>query len=431
MFRRTALCCILASAIATLPTLCSDWPQWRGPNRDGKSPETGLLQEWPADGPPLAWKISGIGEGYSSASVANGRIFTMGDLEDGQYVFALKEADGETLWKTRVGPIHEDKRGGPRSTPTVDGDRIHVMTTEGDVVCLEAATGKQLWRRSLTEDYDGYMMKAMGSYDWKFSESPLVDGDKVIVTPGHVQAFMVALDRKTGEEIWRTPGDRLGARGSDGAAYASAVVSVAAGTRHYVQLIGRGLIGVDAKSGRLLWGYNRVASDIANIATPIVHGDHVFGSAGYGTGSGLVHIEKDDEGLTANEVYFLEADTMQNHHGGIILHEGTLYTGTGHNKGFPLAVEFATGKVAWGPVRNEGSASAAISYADGRLYLRYEDGRMILVEADPTEYREHGTFVIPDVVKASWAHPVIANGKLLLREQDSLYCHDIAAPKPD
>jgi outer membrane protein assembly factor BamB len=339
----------------------------------------------------------------------------------------LKEAGGDLLWKTRVGAIHEDKRGGPRSTPTVDGDRIHVMTTEGSVVCLEAATGKEIWRRSLPEDFGGYMMKAMGSYDWKFSESPLVDGDRVVVTPGHAEAFMVALNRKTGAEIWRTPGERLGPRGSDGAAYASAVISESAGTRQYVQLVGRGLIGVEAETGRLLWWYNRVASDIANIATPIVHGDHVLGSAGYGTGSGLVRIERGDEGFVANEVYFLEADTMQNHHGGIILHEGTLYTGTGHNKGFPVAVEFASGKVAWGPVRNEGSGSAAISYGDGRLYLRNEDGTMNLVEASPREYRERGTFVIPDVVKPSWAHPVIANGKLFLREQDVLHCYDITA----
>jgi outer membrane protein assembly factor BamB len=416
--------------IAVLPALAADWPQWRGPDRDGKSLETGLLQEWPAEGPPLAWKISGIGAGYSSVSVADGRIFTLGDLEDGQYVFALKSAGGELLWKTRVGSIHEDKRGGPRSTPTVDGDRVHVMTTDGGVVSLEAATGKEIWRRSLPEDFGGYMMKAMGSYEWKFSESPLVDGDRVLVTPGHVEAVMVALNRNSGEEIWRTQGDRLGPRGSDGAAYASAVISEAAGTRQYVQLVGRGLIGVAAETGRLLWWYNRVASDIANIATPIIQGDHILGSAGYGTGTGLVRIERGSEGFVANEVYFLEADTMQNHHGGIVLHEGTIYTGTGHNKGFPLAVDFASGKVAWGPVRNEGSGSAAISYADGRLYVRYEDGRMILVEANPREYREHGAFVIPDVVKASWAHPVIANGKLLLREQDVLYCYDITIPAP-
>jgi outer membrane protein assembly factor BamB len=415
----------------TLPVGAADWPQWRGPNRDGKSAETGLLKEWPESGPPLAWRVSGIGAGYSSVSVAKGRIFTMGDLADGQYVFALAEKDGSLLWKSRVGVIHDDKRPGPRSTPTVDGDRVYVMTTEGEVVGLEAATGNELWRRSLPEDFDGYLMKAMGSYDWKFSESPLVDGDRLVVTPGHHAAMMVALEKTSGKEIWRTAGRRLGARGADGAGYSSAVVSEAAGRRQYVQLVGRGLIGVDARSGKLLWGYNRVASDIANISTPIVAGDRVFASTGYGTGAGLVEIRKGENGYEAKEIYFLEADTLQNHHGGLILHEGMLYTGTGHNKGFPIAIDFATGKVAWGPVRNDGTDSAAVSYADGRLYFRYQNGVMILVEANAEQYRERGSFRIPHVVKESWPHPVIANGKLLLREQDDLNCYDITAKASD
>jgi len=425
---RVIAACISAALVVALPLAAADWPQWRGPDRDGKSAETGLLQEWPEGGPPLAWKAGGIGGGYSSVSVAGGRIFTMGDLDDGQYVLALKQDGGETLWKTRVGPVHEDQYGGPRSTPTVDADRVYAVSTEGGVVCLNAATGEEIWSRSMPDDFGGYLMKAMGSYEWKFSESPLIDGDRLIVTPGHIEAMMVALNKKTGEEIWRTQGGRIGPRGSDGAAYASAVVSEAAGVRQYVQLVGRGLIGVDAETGRMLWGYNPVASDIANIATPVVHGDHVFASAGYGTGAGLVRIGKNEGRLTADEVYFLDADTLQNHHGGLILHDGTIFTGTGHNKGFPIAVDFATGKVAWGPERNDGSSSAAVSYADGRLYFRYQDGRMILVEASPEAYREHGTFMIPDVEKQSWPHPVISGGKLFLREQDTLYCYDIAVP---
>jgi outer membrane protein assembly factor BamB len=426
--RRLAPAFVLALLIATPPAGADDWPQWRGPERNGKSAETGLLAQWPEAGPPLVWKAEGIGAGYSTVSVAGGRIFTMGDLADGQYVFALKQDGGTLQWKTRVGPIHADKRPGPRSTPTVDGDLVHALTTEGSVVCLKAATGEEVWRRSLPGDFGGYLMKAMGSYDWRFSESPLVDGDRVVVTPGHIEALMVALNKKTGEEIWRTQGRRLGPRGADGAAYSSVVISEAGGTRQYVQLVGRGVIGVEADTGRLLWGYNRVASDIANIATPIIHGNFVFASAGYGTGAGLIKVSPDGNGkYLAEEIYFLEADTMQNHHGGLILHEGTVYTGTGHNKGFPIAVDFETGKVAWGPVRNAGTASAAVSYADGRLYFRYQDGLMILAEASTEAYRERGSFLIPDVVKESWAHPVISDGKLLLREQDALYCYDIAA----
>ena len=411
--------------VASLPAT-ADWPQWRGPERSGKSAETGLLQEWPEGGPSVEWRSNGLGMGYSSLAVVGDRIFTMGDLDDGQYAMAVSAAGGELLWKTRLGPPFEDKRGGPRSTPTVDGDRLYVMTTEGVVVCLGAASGEERWRRDLPADFDGYLMKAMGSYDWKFSESPLVEGDRVVVTPGHIEALMVALDKRTGKELWRTQGRRLGPVGSDGAAYSSAVVSEAAGVRQYVQLVGRGLIGVAADTGELLWGYNRVASDIANIATPVVHGDFVFASTGYGTGAALVKIARQDDTLEAEEVYFLEAGTLQNHHGGLVLHDGTVFTGTGHNKGFPIAVELLTGKVLWGPERTQGHDSAAVSYADGRLYFRYQDGRMILIEARADAYRERGTFMIPDVEKESWAHPVIAHGKLFLREQDNLLCYDIS-----
>jgi len=406
-----------------------DWPQWRGKNRNGHSAETGLLSEWPDGGPVLVWRASGLGAGYSSLSVADERIFTLGDLEDGQYAQARSEKDGSLLWKTHLGPKHEHEYPGPRSTPTIDGDLIYVMSTEGKVSCLEAATGKEVWSRSLPEDFDGYLMKAMGSYDWKFAESPLVDGDKMIVTPGHIEAMMIALDKKTGEEIWRTQGSRIGPIGADGAAYSSAVVSEAGGVRQYVQLVGRGLISVDAETGKMLWGYNRVANDIANISTPIVRGDYVFASSGYGTGAALLEIGLEDEKWKAEELYFLPADTVQNHHGGLILEEDVIYTGTGHNKGFPIALEFMSGEVLWGPERNEGENSAAISYADDRLYFRYQNGLMVLVEASPEAYREKGSFMIPDVEQNSWPHPVIANGRLLLREQGNLFSYDIEAPE--
>ena len=361
----------------------------------------------------------------------------MGDLKDGQYVFALKEDGGEILWKTKVGPIHEDDYGGSRCTPTTDGDRLFVTNTEGDVISLEAETGKEVWRVSMVEQYESYLMKAMGSYDWRYTESPLVDGDKVIVTPGHIRAMMVALNKKTGEEIWKTAGGRIGPIGADGAGYSSVVVTEIDGTRQYVQLVGRGVMGVNAESGEMLWSYNRVANDIANIPTSIVTGNYVFSSSGYGTGSALLKIsknkdfdensEEEQEEWLAEEVYFLEGNVMQNHHGGLILDDGFIYTGTGHNKGFPLAVKMETGEIAWGPIRNDGKDSAAITYADGRIYFRYQNGIMILVEANPKEYIEHGSFPIPDSKKPSWSHPVVANGKLLLKEQGTLLAYDIKA----
>ena len=404
----------------------ADWPQWRGPARNGKSAETGLLAAWPEGGPALAWRAEGIGGGYSSLSISDGRIYTMGDVGDTQYVLALSQESGEHLWKTEVGPRWEDQYGGPRATPTVDGERIYAMGTQGDLVCLEGATGRELWRRNMVEDFGGDLMKASGTYDWRYVESPLIDGDRVIVTPGAEEAMIVALDKMSGDEIWRATIPDLGESGADGAAYSSVVVSNGAGVKQYVQLVGRGLVGLEAESGRFLWGYNRVANDVANISTPIIQGNHVFASTGYGTGSALLKLVPEGDGVRAEEVYFLAADVMQNHHGGLILHDGYVYTGTGHNKGFPMSLRLEDGEVAWGPVRNQGKSSAAVSYADGRLYFRYQNGLMVLVEATPEAYREHGSFMIPDVDNFSWSHPVISDGKLYVREQDTLFCYDVS-----
>jgi outer membrane protein assembly factor BamB len=408
------------------PSRGQDWPQWRGPDRDGKSPTTGLLQEWPQGGPPLAWRSSGLGGGFSSVAVAGKRIYTMGDFEDGQYAVAVGRTDGGAVWKTKIGPTWKDQYFGPRSTPTIDGDSVFLIGTEGNVVCLDAASGKIRWQRDLVADFGGSMMMAKGTYNWKFSESPLVDGNRVVVTPGSKNAAIVALDKKTGDEIWRTKIPDRGEKGLDGAGYSSVVITEAGGIRQYVQLIGRGLIGVEAKTGRFLWGYNPVANHVANIPTPIVHDDYIFTSTGYGTGSALVKLTRSGDGIKAKEIYFLDAKTMQNHHGGLILHEGYVYTGTGHNKGFPLSVKLETGEVAWGPERNDGANSAAVAYADGRLYFRYQNGLMVLIEATPERYREHGSFMIPDVERESWPHPVIAGTRLYLREQDNLFCYDLA-----
>ncbi len=425
---RLAITTALLATLSLNPLLAADWPQWRGPNRDGRSPETGLLQAWPEEGPPLAWRVGGLGGGYSSVAVAGDRIYTLGDLEDGQYAMALGRTDGATIWKTKIGPTWNDRFLGPRSTPTVDGDRIYVMSTEGEVFCLKAADGEKVWSRSLPDDYGSHLMQAMGTTDWRYAESPLVDGDRVIVTPGISEVALVALDKRTGAEIWKAPIRRIGSQGAYGAGYSSVVISHGAGVKQYVQFIGRGVIGIEAESGKYLWGYNKVANDIANIATPLVDGDYIFASSGYRTGSALIKLSPGGEnGVQAEEVYFIDPETMQNHHGGLILHEGHVYTGTGHNMGFPIAVKMEDGEVAWGPERNSGKNSAAITYADGRIYFRYQNGRMILVEATPEGYREHGTFEIPDVRKESWSHPVIAGGMLYLREQDNLFAYDIRA----
>jgi outer membrane protein assembly factor BamB len=410
-------------------TGADDWPQWRGPGRDGRSAETGLLREWPAGGPPRLWSAKGFGAGFSSVAVARGRIVTMGDLADGQYVLAARERDGAQLWRTRVGPVLEHEYPGPRSTPTVAGDRVYAVGTDGDLVCLGAADGRELWRRNILRDFAGRQMRYAGKYYWHVSESPLVDGDRVVVTPGAKTALLVALNAADGKERWRTRAEAdLGPKGDDGAAYASAVISTAAGVRQYVQLVGRGAVGVDAASGRLLWSYNRIANGTANIATPLPEGDRVFVSTGYETGAALLQVSRADAGVGVTERYFLPPKTFQNHHGNMVLDAGVVYAGHGHRQGFPIAIDLAGGRVLWGPVRNAGQGSAAVAWADGRLYFRYESGLMMLIEAAPGAYRERGSFEIPDVRRESWSHPVIANGTLLLREQDQLHAYDLRAP---
>lgn len=418
----------LAAASAALAVAAaapsSDWPQWRGPNRDDVAIDSGLLPEWPAAGPPLAWKASGLGSGFASLAIAGGRIYTLGDRQGGQQVVATSLADGKILWTARVGPVWVDEYGGPRGTPTVDGDRVYALGTEADLVCLQAADGKEVWRKNLASDFGGHMMSG-----WKWSESPLVDGDRLIVSPGAADAMLVALDKRTGKVIWRAAVPRLGNQGADGAGYSSVVISNGGGVKQYVQLTGRGLVSVRAQDGKFLWGYNKIANDVANIPTPIVRGDFVFASTGYQTGSALLKITRSGDIVRAEEVYFLPAKTLQNHHGGLVLVGEHIYGGHGHNRGYPICVEMATGKVVWGgegaAPNHGGSGSAAVTAADGHLYFRYQNGRMVFIEATPRGYRVTGAFSIPGVEHPSWSHPVVAGGRLYLREQDNLYVYEL------
>jgi outer membrane protein assembly factor BamB len=407
-------------ASAQTPT-SGHWPQWRGPQRDGISPDKGLLDAWPTGGPPKLLTVSGIGAGFSSVSIAQGRIFTMGDLANGQHVFAIDEAKGQRLWATPVGGRHQDEYSGPRGTPTISGDLVYALGTDGDLVCLEAATGRVRWRRSLPSDFGGRMMSG-----WMYSESPLVDGDRVIVTPGGGQAGMVALDRLTGKEIWRAAIPRLGSAGSDGAGYSSIVVSNGGGVKQYVQLMGRGVIGVRASDGAFLWGYNRVANNIANITTPIVRGSQVFASSSYGTGSVLLTLTAaPGSRVEAKENYFLDGGTLQNHHGGFVLLNGFLYGGHGQSNGLPVCLELDTGRMMWTRTRGAGSGSAAVTAADGLLYFRYQNGTMALIEANPKQYTLKSSFDIPNVRNPSWSHPVVTGGRLYLREQDDLHIYNV------
>jgi len=398
-----------------------DWPQFHGPHRDNICTETGLLQEWPEGGPKLLWTLEGLGRGYSTVSIAQGRLYTMGDRPteggEAQFVLAFDLATRKELWATRIGPPHRD--GGPRCTPTVDGDRVYAIGTDGDLACLDAVTGRVLWSKNFARDFGGKMMSI-----WRYSESPLVDGEKLVCTPGGKDALLVALDKKTGETIWRCqPGD-LGPSGADGAGYASIMPAEIHGVRQYITLVGRGAVGVDAATGRLLWHYNRIANRVANISNPVIRGEYVFVSTAYRTGCALLRIKRDGKTWSAEEVYFHDANTFSNHHGGMVLVGDYLYAGDGQNRGAPICIEFLTGKVMWKeqPVDR---GSAAVLYADNRLYFRYEGGTVALIAPDPQQFRLISQFRPAVVDGPAWPHPVICDGKLYLRAHTVLMCYDI------
>lgn len=414
-------CSLTAMAVA------EDWTQWRGTDRANRSSETGLFDSWGADGPELAWMAEGMGKGYASVSVSGNRIFTSGNFQNDQSVVAIDAASGKVAWKQPItdGP---PKHGydGSRTTPSIDDDRLYVVSSDGKVACLNAADGSIRWSRDF-KDWGGKMMSG-----WGFSESPLVDGDKVVCTPGGPQGMVVALDKMTGDEIWATKlptfETKEGLNGKplkDGAGYSSPIISHGGGVKQYVQLVGRGLIGVRADIGKLLWTYDRVANGTANIPTALVDGDHVFTSTGYNTGSALLKLVPLGDGVTAEEVYWLKSKQLQNKHGGMTLVDGYIYCGHGNGTGLPICVDIKTGEIAWGPQRAKGKGETSLIYADGHIIFRREDGTVILAKATPRSMEVVSTFKPEFQEGKTWAHPVISDGKLYLREQDKLMCYKL------
>src|SRR5207253_3360445 len=298
------------------------------------------------------------------------------------------------LWtKAITDSVPNFDHGGSRSTPSIDGERLYVIASSGKIVCLRTADGKEVWSKDFKMEWGGKPPH------WGFSESPLIDGDWVLCTPGGGAAMMVALNKLTGKEIWRTAyPTTIGDIGRAEAGYSSIVISNACGVKQYVQLVGKGVVGVRASDGKFLWGYNQVANRTASIPTPIVSGDYVFASSGYGTGAALLKLSKDRGGIKCDEQYFLEAKTLQNHHGQMILKDGYIYCGHGHGNGIPICVEMLTGKVAWGGTqRGAGNGSAAIACADEHLIFRYQSGEVALIEATPAAYHLKGVFKPPYV----------------------------------
>jgi len=383
----------------------ADWPQWRGPNRDGVSKETGLLKQWPAGGPPLVWKASGAGRGYSSFSVVNGKLYTMGLRGNREFVIAFDVATGKEAWATaHGGAFHNDRGDGPRGTPTVDGGRIYALGGNGDLSCLEAATGKIIWTKNVLQAFGG------SNIQWGISESPLVIGNKVLVNAGGPGASIVALNKADGSAIWKSQSDEAG--------YSSAMPLQVNGGTQVIFFTATRVVGLDLNDGRLLWDYTRPSNDTANVATPIVKANRVFISSDYGTGGGVVEIKPDNK---AQEIWFTR--DMRNHHSSSVLVGDYLY---GFSSAILTAMKFDTGEIAW---RDRSVGKGSLVYADGNLYCFSENGVVGLVEATPTGYKEKGRFRIPQDSLPTWTHPVVAGGRLYLRDQDTIYAFDIREKK--
>ena len=410
---RTSHAADALSNVASTTASKGDWPQWRGVGRDGLSSETDLLEQWPRGGPMLRWTYREAGIGFSGPAVVDGTLYGLGADDAGTFAFALDLATGKRTWRTPLADSFENTWGdGPRSTPTVDGDRLYVLTATGALACLDQR-GKIVWRKSLANDFGG------GRPGWGYCESPLVDGAKVVVTPGRSNC-MVALDKRTGETIWSSEGL------DDPAQYASIVKASVGAVSMYVTMTRRGLIGIDAETGRLLWRFEKIANPTAVIPTPIFHDGYVYGTSGYGAGCGLVKLVVSGSQVRAEEVY--SNKTMKNQHGGVLLLQDHLY---GYSDGVGwVCQDFKTGKLVWRERSALGKGS--IAYADGRLYCYAErDGAVALVDAAPSGWVERGRFTIPETTGNDrkngqvWTHPVVADGNLILRDQELLFCYDI------
>lgn len=407
----------LASLLAlSIPAFADDpsWNQWRGPQRDGLSPDTGLLKSWPAGGPPLAWKATGVGDGFSSVSVSGQKLFTMGDVGGSSSLICLNAADGKTLWTAKLGAPGGSRDPGCRSTPATDGTLVIALSQGGEIVCVEAETGKPKWQKHM-KDFGG---RKPG---WDWSESPLLDGDHVLLTPGGSKGTVVALKKADGELVWQSKDL------TDGAHYTSLLPAEIGGLRQYVVLTADSVAGIAAKDGKVLWRTDRKGKT-AVIPTPIYKDGLVFVTSGYGVGCNAFKVTADGGAFKVEEAY--SGKQVTNHHGGVVLVGDHLYglDDTGKLK----CVEFKTGKVVW---EDRCVGKGSITYADGHLYCRSEAKEkqaascaIALVEATPQGYKEKGRFEHTErPVMASWSHPVVFGGKLFLRDMDTLYCYDVKA----
>jgi outer membrane protein assembly factor BamB len=431
MTRRSLRSIAFIGLMASL-SLAADWPQYNGPNRDNLSAEKGLLQEWPKEGPPLVWTYDAAGLGYAGPAVVGDRLYLCGAREQSEYLIALdlKASPPREAWSVKLGPtftfMGNSWGPGPRSTPTVDGGKVYALGGFGELICVEGATGAEVWRKNLPKELGAEVNPAGGgpaNLGWGFAWAPLIDGDKLICVPGGPQGLFAALDKNSGKVLWRST------EVTDQAAYASPLVAELGGVRQYVQLTNAGVVAVDAATGKKLWNFEKSFTDVV-IPTPIIHDGKVYFTIGYGTaGCDLIEVKKSGDPFKATKVF--SNKEMKNQHGGVVLLDGYLY---GYSeKGGWICQDFKDGKVKWAD-KGKTLGRGSLTYADGRLYLYGEDPpTVVLAEPSPKELVEKGRFDLPKQTAnrapngKNWTHPVVANGKLYLRDQELLFCYDVKA----
>ena len=406
-----------ALSVFASAAVAADWPQWRGPDRTGVSKETGLLKTWPEEGPKLRWKIADLGTGYSSPVVVKGVVYIQTTRKGEELVVALDEKTGKETWATKIGTVAPNfgvtQYDGTRATPTVDGDFLYCLASDGELNCV-GTDGKVKWHKNIKTEFDGEV-----GY-WAYTESVLIDGDKLICTPGGSKATLAALKKTDGSVVWKSE-----VPGGDIADYASIMAVEAGGKKQYVQYMRKALVGVDAETGKFLWKYTKTQDPGASILTPVVGDGKVF-VAGSRTGGALLKLDADGDGVKATEVYFEKAYGPSS--GGAVLADGHLYFTAGGQRDAKLfCVEFATGKEKW---KAECVGSGSVCAADGRLYVRGWTGDIALVELNPAKYVETGKFKQPLKSKTTgWPHPIVANGGFYVRDMNVMLCFDVAAGK--
>ncbi|NIL95686.1 MAG: PQQ-binding-like beta-propeller repeat protein [Planctomycetales bacterium] len=418
MFRNLVLiilcsCCLVPGGLSRgLRAAEGSWPQFRGPDRTDVSWEKGILKKWPPGGPPRVWLYRDTGVGYSGPAIAGGRLFIMGARDGSEQLMALDAASGKPLWSIELGEEFENRWGnGPRGTPTVDGPWVYALSARGNLVSASVTDGRVRWKRT--------MQQLGGSIpNWGYCESVLVDGDRLVCTPGGEQGALAALNKQTGEVLWHSQDF------TDGAQYASIIAADHNGVRQYIQLTKQTLVGIHAENGDVLWR-SGWSGQTAVIPTPIFHDSSVYITSGYGVGCKRIAL---GPRFSLQEIYANKV--MKNHHGGVVLIDDHLY---GYSDGLGwLCQDFASGEQVWR--EKQALGKGALTCVDGMLYcLDESDGSVVLAEASPAGWREHGRFVLEPQTQLRkpagriWTHPVVVGGRLYLRDQELLFCFDVAA----